>query len=283
MGSTSTDSMPGTGEGSESSGGADGGSSSGGDEPPPPEPSDGCGGDPGAIPSTLMIDGTERSFILALPDGYDPEQPYPLVFAWHALGTNSTIARSYYRVEEESAGTAIVVYPDGLPVPALGNQTGWNLDPNGYDLELFDTLYAELTGNLCVDRGRVFSTGHSYGGFMSNTVGCLRGDLFRAIAPVASGGPLGLSCVGPVDAWLAHGTVDGTVPFALGQGSHQHWVTANGCSDATMPVEPSPCVRHEGCTDGEVIWCAHDEPQPLNGHHWPDWAGAAIWSFFASF
>ena len=39
----------------------------------------------------------------------------------------------------------------------------------------------------------------SYGGIMSNTVGCALGDDFRAIAPMAGSGPRG-NCVGKVAA-----------------------------------------------------------------------------------
>ncbi len=244
--------------------------------------SPGCGGDPGAIPATLPIEGTDREFFFVLPDDYDPTRAYPLVFAWHALGTSGVIAQAYYGVEQQAAGQAIFVYPDGLVQPGLGG-TGWNLEPNGYDMVFFDELYDQLTSNLCIDLDRVFSTGHSFGGFMSNTVACLRGDRFAAIAPVAGGGPF-VGCDGPMAAWIAHGTADGTVPYSVGQASYQHWLDANGCDAASDPTDPSPCVAHQGCDAGApLVWCSHDEAQPLNGHHWPDWAGPAIWEFFSGF
>ncbi|MCH9686742.1 MAG: prolyl oligopeptidase family serine peptidase [Deltaproteobacteria bacterium] len=231
---------------------------------------------------TLPIEGVDREFFFVLPDDYDPMQPYPLVFAWHALGTSGALAQAYYQVEQQSAGQAIFVYPDGLPQPGLGG-TGWNLEADGYDMVFFDALYEQLTTNLCIDRERVFSTGHSFGGFMSNALACFRGEYLRAIAPVAGGGPFA-ACDGPMAAWIAHGTVDATVPYAVGQSSYEFWRDANGCDEATVAVDPSPCITHEGCNEGQpLVWCSHDEPEPLGGHHWPTWAGPAIWQFFAGF
>jgi len=275
MGTTAAETPADTGTAAETSAGSDDtttGTPGEGESP-------GCGGDPSAIPVTLEIDGTEREFIVSLPEGYDPDHPYALIFAWHALGTNGAIARAYYRVEEASDGEAIVVYPEGLI--AFAGQTGWNLEANGYDIAFFDALYEQLTDNLCVDLDRVFSTGHSFGGFMSNSVGCYRGDVIRAIAPVAGGGPEG-ACQGSVAAWIAHGTVDATVPYSAGEGSRNHWLQSNACGEGTTPTEPSPCVAYESCAEGHpVIWCSHDEAVS-NGHGWPSWAGSAIWSFFDS-
>jgi len=243
--------------------------------------SPGCGGDPSAIPPTLEIDGKEREFIVALPEDYDHDHLYSLIFAWHAAGTDGALARSYYQVEESSAGKAIVVYPDGLPTPE--GQTGWDLDADGYDLVFFDELYEQLTDNLCIDLDRVFSTGHSFGGFMSNSVGCYRGDLIRAIAPVAGGGPTGTGvCRGSVAAWIAHGKVDGIVSISMGEDSRDHWLHENTCGEVNRPTTPSPCVIYPGCNEGyPVVWCAHEEVGS-DGHLWPTWAGPAIWSFFDS-
>lgn len=237
----------------------------------------------GAMAQTIMVEGVERSYILALPDGYDPAQAYPLVFAWHGRGSNADQARLYFNVEQASQGAAIFVYPNGLPLADMNDQTGWDLDPNNEDFALFDALLAEASATLCIDTARVFSTGHSFGGYMSNQLGCFRGGVVRAIGLVAGGGPYGGACVGQVAAWLAHGSVDMVVPFSEGENSRDHWAAANGCDAAAEPVDPAPCTAFTGCDDGfPVTWCAHDIPDFL-GHTWPIWAGSAIWGFFSQF
>lgn len=248
------------------------------------EPAGPCGQPPpftGAMAQKIEAAGLDRRFDLVIPADYDPDRPYPLVFAWHGRGGSGQLARLYFKVEEAAAGQAIFVYPDGLPLPEMGGQTGWDLDPANEDFALFDAILEDLSSRLCIDPARVFSTGHSFGGYMSNALGCARAGIVRAIAPVAGGGPFG-ACQGPVAAWLAHGAGDTTVPLSQGEGARDRWRTANSCSEAAAPTDPAPCVAYADCDPGfPVHWCQHDEPD-LGGHGWPQWAGPAIWSFFAA-
>ena len=133
-----------------------------------------------------------------------------------------------------------------------------------------------------MDEARVFATGHSSGGFFTNALGCQRGDVLRAIAPVSGGGPFtfgGDGCTGEVAVWLAHAENDETVPFDSGVDSRDRWLAANGCSETTEPVEPSPCVEYTGCSAGlPVRWCVYQD-----GHDWPAFGPEGIWGFFSSF
>ena len=71
------------------------------------------------------------------------------------------------------AGEAIFVYPNGRVLPDFG-RTAWELNAQSPDMLFFDALYERLVDELCIDEGRVFSYGHSFGGYMSNAVGCYR-------------------------------------------------------------------------------------------------------------
>lgn len=232
----------------------------------------------GVYSETVEVAGTSRSYLVSAPDEHQPGHAYPLVFAWHGRGSNASQARSYFGVEEAAGGAAIVVYPDGLPVSDNPDDTGWDLAATGRDVALFDALLERLTTEYCVDRERVFSTGHSFGGYISNVLGCVRGDDLRAIAPVAGGGPYG-GCTGQVAAWVVHGTSDSVVPLSEGQGSRDHWVDAAGCGGPATAVEPSPCVAYPGCA-APVVWCEHADTS-FGGHGWPAFVPGGIWGFFA--
>jgi poly(3-hydroxybutyrate) depolymerase len=228
----------------------------------------------------LDVDGTARTYELSIPAEYDPATPYPVVFAFHGRGGDGALAALYFGVEAQAAGAAIFVYPDGLPLANMGNQTGWDLTANGVDVAFFDALRAELDAQLCLDPERLFATGHSFGGYFSNTLGCARGDVLRAIAPVAGGGPF-FTCNTPVAAWIAHGNLDETVPVSEGEGSRDTWLGYDGCGATSQPTSPAPCVAYDGCSAGTpVVWCAHDEPD-MGGHAWPSFAAEGIWGFFA--
>ncbi|MEJ7596804.1 MAG: hypothetical protein WKG01_02740 [Kofleriaceae bacterium] len=247
--------------------------------------SQGCGGPAGptgAGTGTIMAGGLERTYVRFVPASYDPAKPYPLIFAWHGRTGNGTGARQYFHLEDATADQAIIVYPDGLPVTDDPGDTGWVLTPDGRDIALFDALQAELTSTYCV--GRTYSMGHSFGGYMTNVVGCYRGgsgpNAVRAIGPMAGGGPNGSCPGGPVSAVVIHGIEDMVVLFEQGEGSRDAWLAKAGCDATSQPITPAPCVAYDGCDGGNLVrFCAHSELAG-NGHAWPSFASPAIWALF---
>lgn len=239
-------------------------------------PSSGCGTAP-SIPDSpsLMSGGVERTYLVDLPSSYDPDTAYPIVFGFHGASTSGETFRSafYGNLLSAMGDEAIVVHPD-----ALGDPTSWDAS---VDVTFFDDLLTELQSTLCIDMTRVFATGHSSGGFFTNSLGCERADVLRGIAPVSGGGPSSFgnsSCAGPVAAWIAHGENDDTVDFSSGEGSRDYWLEANGCdANSAMPTTPTECVEYS-CDPGlPVRWCVHQD-----GHNWPDFAPQGIWDFFKS-
>jgi len=248
--------------------------------------SSGCGKTewPAAGQHDIDVGGTARQYIVAIPSNYSSATPYKLVFAWHGLGgTAQQIASGfrggYYGLQNQSNNSTIFVAGQGLETSSGG--AGW---PNtgGRDIAFVRALLDWLRQSYCIDDNRIFSVGMSYGGIMSNTIGCELGDVFRAIAPMSGSGPRlfgGRTCVGQVAVWMSHGNTDTTVPFAQGQASRDYWAGANHCEGDPMPTMPSPCVAYQGCDDGHpVTWCEFD-----GGHTIPSFASQAIWGFFSQF
>ena len=244
--------------------------------------STGCGAATWPASGTFNIDvsGTQRQYIVKVPANYDTNRPYRLVMAWHGLGgTAAQVAGGrgpyggYYGLDALAGGTAIFVSGQGLG-PDGG--AGW---PNtgGQDVAFTRALVDWLRKNYCVDNARIFSVGMSYGGIMSNTLGCSMGDTFRAIAPQSGSGPRG-TCVGQVAVWISHGNTDETVGFTQGTASRDFWLKANHCGTTTTPATPSPCVSYEGCDPGKpVTWCEFD-----GGHVIQNWAPQGIWNFLSA-
>jgi poly(3-hydroxybutyrate) depolymerase len=259
---------------------------------PPGMGSSGCG--VSDVPTdgmqTIDVDGLQRQFIVAVPDGYDANTPHKLVFAWHGLGgTAQQIAGGafgrggFYGLESQAAGTTIFVAGQGLDTSnQVGSGPGWD-NMGGRDVAFARAMLEWLRTSYCIDQTRIFSTGMSYGGIMSNTIGCALGDELRAIAPMAGLGPSafggGGTCVGQVAVWLSHGNMDTVVTFASGQQSRDRWVTSNHCDSTTAAADANGCVEYEGCDDGfPVVWCEFD-----GGHTVPIFASTEIWKFFSRF
>jgi len=266
--------------------------------PPPASGSDGCGASSSPGTGTYFIDvnGTSREYRVSVPEGYDPAVEHDLIFVWHGLGGSAAqTANTFQGVANHNDGSAIFVAGQGLLHPNPLNPdgppaSGWP-DNNGEDVDFVRALLTELRSLYCIDDNRIFSTGASYGGIMSNRLGCELGDDLRAIAPIMGSGPEGwyqddcslqyadASCTGEVAAWITHGSADTTVRFCQGEKSRDYWVDANGCTSDTTGIGPENCVEYTGCDPGyPVVWCPTDL-----GHRSPGFSGEEIWKFFSRF
>jgi poly(3-hydroxybutyrate) depolymerase len=249
----------------------------------PPMPSSGCGkmAMTGQFQQEIMAADMQRSYYISIPDDYDPNTPQRLVFGYHGSNYTGKMMRQYLDLEKTPllSGT-VFVYPDGLPLPNEPDNVAWVLTDGGRDLVFFDTLLESLESTYCIDQQRIFVNGQSFGGLMTNAVGCLRGDVVRAIAVVAGSGPYG-ACKGEVAVWITHGMDDMNVPFSSGEMSRDHWVMANHCASTTMPGTPTQCQVYDGCDAGfPVIWCPHVND---GGHQEPSFGRDATRQFLSTF
>jgi len=144
----------------------------------------------------ICHDGQTRSYDIRIPSGIDLDDSIvPLVVDLHGFTANSTIQRQTSGFDElaESKGF-IVVYPQGL----FQNPDGpsWNGGPNccgaassghvddvGFIRAIIEELLATYTDNI--DRSRIFATGASNGGALTEMLACKASDLITAFAPVA--------------------------------------------------------------------------------------------------
>jgi polyhydroxybutyrate depolymerase len=244
--------------------------------------SPGCGVTDALKSATTTIDvgGTQREYTLDVPADYDPNTAYKLIFGWHWRGGKSSdvvsgqiIGGPYYGLKQRAEGTAIFVAPNGI-------DNGW-ANTGGRDIDFLNAMLELFESKLCIDTTRIFSTGFSFGGMMSFTIGCNAPGVFRAIAPMSGALYSGCNRSGakPVAVWMAHGTDDTTVPLADGKAGLAVFLEKNGCSDQTMPTTPSPCVSYQGCNPAyPVTYCEFD-----GGHGPQNFAPAAVWDFFKQF
>jgi predicted esterase len=179
---------------------------------------------------SMLVAGIEREYLLAVPEDYDAQALHALVFGFHASGGTREQLRSYVNLELPANGQAVFVYPGGR-AHEPGGDANWDLAADSDDLQFVDQLLAEVGGELCIDRKRVFATGHSFGGAMTTGTGCFRGDVFRAIAPIAPGLPWPLGpCVGQVAVFGIHSPKDQKVPYSQADFICTHFMLANHCA-----------------------------------------------------
>jgi poly(3-hydroxybutyrate) depolymerase len=239
----------------------------------------GCGKAPTLTSGTRSIrsSGRNRSYILRIPDGYDRNRQYRLIFGFHWRGgtavdvdTGQTVLRdvwSYYGLRQLANNSAIFVAPQGL-----GN--GWG-NAGGEDVVFTDDMIRQIEADLCVDTSQRFALGFSWGGGMSYALACARATVFRAVA-VYSGGQIS-GCSGgsqPIAYLAAHGVSDGVLGISGGRSLRDRFVRNNGCAAQNAP-EPARDSRthitttYSGCRAGyPVVWIAFDgghDASPADG------------------
>ncbi|KAI1813343.1 carbohydrate esterase family 1 protein [Poronia punctata] len=265
-------------------------------------PSLGCGKAPtlAGNPNTahqVTVNGKTRGFFINVPEDYDQDHPYRLIFALHALGGTASQVVSgtggYYAwygippLVNDTVG-AIYVAPDGL-------NNGW-MNQAGEDVTFISQVIDTVEADLCVDQNLRFSTGFSYGGAMSYALACALGEEIRAVA-VLSGNPQISGCSGgtaPVAYYGQHGVADNVLPIAGGREMRDRFVKNNGCTAMASPSEPAAGSgaahtknTYSNCSSGyPVVWVAFDGPHtptPTENGAAQSFSPHETWEFFSQF
>ncbi len=225
---------------------------------------------------SISIDGTSRSYWIEMPANYDPDQAYPLIVALHWRGGSASEIygwNGFFGLKEQYNGNAIFLAPDGL-------DAGW-ANPGDRDIRFMRAMITEVQEGVCTDTRHVFATGFSFGGMMSNAIGCQMGDVVRAIVPMA--GSLWSGCADSAEkvaALFIHAKDDNTVPYSAGEEARDVFLSRNGCSASTEPLGSNGCVEYTGCeSDNPVVWCGTE----TGGHWYPDFSAQESKEFFDRF
>lgn len=249
---------------------------------------------------SATINGKERQYYVRLPEDYDKDRPYRLIFTYHQFGSSmqSIVAGEdldaplggalpFFGLPPLANETAIFIVPDGL-------DRRW-ANTGGEDIEFFDHMVSTVGDALCVDENLRFSTGFSFGGAISFAIACARPDVIRAIA-VLSGAQLS-GCDADEEKPLQvpyygqHGTADTMLPIASGRELRDRFVELNGCTPVSPEPEPngdrSVVTHYEGCKEGyPVTWVVHiggHSPSVKDGGSDIPFAPQNSWDFFAQF
>jgi polyhydroxybutyrate depolymerase len=254
---------------------------------------------------TIMSGGISRTVNVHVPKSYDPSVAMPMVLNFHGYSSNGMQedALSQMSAKADAAGF-IALHPEGT-------NNSWNAGAccgmaaqNGVDdIGFVKDILTTAADKLCVDAHRIFATGMSNGGFLSNRIGCELADRFGAIAPVA--GVTGVPTCAPsrpMPVIHFHGTADTLVPYtgstSMGfiavPDDFAGWGMRDACTDmpsTTYSMGDVTCSSYLHCGGGaQVTLCTVQN----GGHTWPGGlpipslgytttnisATDAMWSFF---
>ncbi|MEX0813398.1 MAG: T9SS type A sorting domain-containing protein [Chitinophagales bacterium] len=262
-------------------------------------------------------DNLNRTYRIYVSVNYDANKPVPLVFAFHGMGDQAANFQGIGFNQLADQDTFIVIYPQA-EVDQDFNATAWNagvgipgfyLNSDINDVDFVSKLIDSLSNEFSIDTQRVYATGFSLGGYMSQRLACELDARIAAIASVAGliGNDINCNPGAPVPVLHMHGTADSTITYGgefpipnfgytkVGLSVDEMVANWTGINNCTEPVEEDsiPDTANDNLTIDRFTYpmCEAESEVILYkikhaGHEWMSSPGndidatIAIWEFF---
>jgi polyhydroxybutyrate depolymerase len=247
----------------------------------------------GTSSHTIKVGGRDRVYRLHKPVGV-PASAGLVVVLHGGFGNAEQAERSYGWDQLADSEKFVVVYPDGV-------NRAWNVNGGGCcgkparegvdDVAFISAAVADVAKNVSINAGHVYATGMSNGGMMSYTLACDT-TLFAAIGPVSGTQVDPCRSPHPASVMAIHGTADPLIPYGGGPGRgfahingppildlNTFWRKVDQCEAPAATTSGSVTTSTAGCPDNRSVALITIDG---GGHHWPNFATAKLWQFFAA-
>ncbi len=236
----------------------------------------------------LTDQGKSRTYYFYTPKSYNPDRPMPLVLVFHGDdGSGHSMADVTRFNDLAEQKSFIVVYPDAID----HRWTAKGSSSKVSDVSFVSALIDHLKQTLNVDNRRIYATGFSRGGILTQALACRLPDKIAAFASVAGALPAQLKAhcqpQTPVSMLMINGTNDKDVHYdgddnSQGKGlvsipdTVSFWRSHDQCPSPNQTLQlpqPNPSDHFKlktsqgsGCIGGsEVVQLAVVD----GGHFWP--------------
>jgi len=230
--------------------------------------------DPGTKPGTTGASNDEKTsagirYMVKTPFNYNSSIAHPLLMVYAPGGRNRYESEEYmYLTQEATAAGFIVAYADHR-----------TMTPK--TIEELAEIPGLIEKKWCIDKKRIFLTGHSDGGTTAMGIAFINGTkhIPAAIAPSAVGirgeDLKEYQCPNPLPVMVMHSSHDTLFP-GYGKEAIQWWAACNGCDTASPVKDADGCITFGVCKNNVTTrYCEG------TGTH-PEWPGKnkAIIDFF---
>ncbi|MEQ9297446.1 MAG: PHB depolymerase family esterase [Cyclobacteriaceae bacterium] len=204
------------------------------------------------VDDTLQYQNLDRRYVVHLPPAYDPGQSTSLVIVLHGGSGSADNVQGFTRMNQVSnEHNFLVVYPQGYAPTAIGGFSWADGrgtpadDMNIDDIGFIDKMIDELILDYPINQDKIYISGFSNGGFMTQRLACEMNDRFAAMASLGSTQDeiLSANCrpERPIPMIIIIGTDDPSVPYNGGpmeniepdvisaSGLLSFWSTNNDC------------------------------------------------------
>jgi polyhydroxybutyrate depolymerase len=179
-------------------------------------------------------------YMVKTPVNYNATTVHPLLMVYAPAQTNRHESEGFVHLTQEgTAAGFIVAYADHR---AMSPET----------IEKLAEIPGLIEQKWCVDRKRIFLTGHSDGGTTAMAIAFLKGTkhIPTAIAPSAAGirgeDLKSYQCSNPLPVMVMHSSQDRLFP-GYGKEAIQWWAACNGCDTTPSVKDAGGCVTYRGC------------------------------------
>ncbi len=201
--------------------------------------------DPGTKPGTAGASNDEKTpagirYMVKTPVNYNATIAHPLLMVYAPGGRNRYESEEYMHLTQEATAAGfIVAYADHR---TMSTKT----------IEELAEIPGLIEKKWCIDKKRIFLTGHSDGGTAAMAIAFLNGTkhIPAAIAPSAVGirgeDLKEYHCPNPLPVMVMHSSQDTLFP-GYGKEAIQWWAACNGCDTASPVKDADGCVTYTGC------------------------------------
>jgi len=230
--------------------------------------------EPGAKPGHAGASNDEQTsagirYMVKTPVNYNANIAHPLLMVYAPARTNRYESEDFMDLTQEATAAGfIVAYADHR-----------TMTPE--TIERLAEIPELIEKKWCIDKKRIFLTGHSDGGTTAMAIAFLNGTKHvpAAIAPSAVGirgeDLKEYHCPNPLPVMVMHSSHDTLFP-GYGNEAIQWWAACNGCETASPVKDADGCVTYKGCKNNVTTrYCEG------TGTH-PEWPGKnkAVIDFF---
>jgi polyhydroxybutyrate depolymerase len=201
--------------------------------------------DPATKPGNAGASNDEKTsagirFMVKTPVNYNATVAHPLLMVYAPARTNRYESEDFVSLTQEATAAGfIVAYADHR---AMNPET----------IEKLAEIPGLIEQKWCIDKKRIFLTGHSDGGTAAMAIAFIAGTkhIPAAIAPSAAGirgeDLKAYQCPNPLSVMIMHSSQDSLFP-GYGKEAIQWWAACNGCDAAGLVKDADGCVTYRGC------------------------------------
>lgn len=201
-----------------------------------------------SILENILIDGIKREYFIYMPKNRSQtDEKIPLILMLHGrFGTAKLMMEGYNMNAIADREGFAIAYPDGFSRSWADGRGGTPADKNNInDVKFIESVIQSVTARYPINSERIFITGHSNGGFMTQRMLIEKTNLFKAglsvTAHISKTILQNSKPQKPISVAFISGTEDPLVPYEGGyvvdgeevlgaEDSVRRWVEWNGCN-----------------------------------------------------